>query len=192
MARVGLDLDGVCYKFVDALRFYIYESTGRALDEMPPATRWEFYEDWGYSLAEYKQIVAAGVKDSDLFWRGQMYDGCKEAVDYLYHIRQDHIVLITSRFTPAQPKLAYEATYYWVNNVAGLPYNDLILSDDKFGYGFDVLFDDAPYQFEKNKKSGENNMVVFDQPWNWHLTDAPRVYGWTGLLNYVEEKFPVA
>jgi 5'(3')-deoxyribonucleotidase len=156
---------------------------------MPPATRWEFYEDWGFSLAEYKSLIVDGTKYGDLFWKGDMYEGCKEVIDYLYHVRQDEIVFVTSRSIKTQPNLAEYATFYWLNDVAGLPYHELILTDDKFGLGLDVLFDDAPYQFEKHENAGEHG-VIFDQPWNWHVAHAPRVYGWTGVLNYVKEKFP--
>jgi 5'(3')-deoxyribonucleotidase len=189
MARIGLDLDGVCYKFVDAFRSHLFFQKGIPLEKMPPATRWEFYEDWGFSLAEYKSLIVDGTKYGDLFWKGDMYEGCKEVIDYLYHVRQDEIVFVTSRSIKTQPNLAEYATFYWLNDVAGLPYHELILTDDKFGLGLDVLFDDAPYQFEKHENAGEHG-VIFDQPWNWHVAHAPRVYGWTGVLNYVKEKFP--
>ena len=189
MARIGFDIDGVTYKFVDAFRDYIHQSLGLPLDKMPPATRWEFYEDWGFSLQEYLQIIAEGTKHGDVFWKGDMYDGCKEVVDYLYHIRGDEIIFITSRNIKGEPNLATLATHHWLNNVAGLPYHELIMSDDKFGQNLDVLFDDAPYQFEKHSEAGEHG-VVFDQPWNWHLQHAPRVHGWQGVLQYVEENLP--
>jgi 5'(3')-deoxyribonucleotidase len=190
MARIGLDLDGVVYRFVDKLRDFIYETTGRPLDEMPPALVWDFFKlQWGYTTAEYKQFVIDGVNDLQIFWRGDMYEGAAEAINYMYKVRKDEIVFITSRHYTGVEKLAEHATFYWINNVAGLPYNELIFADDKTGYNLDVLFDDAPHNIEGLTAHGER-VVAFDQPWNMHLTQADRVYGWKGLLDYVETHFP--
>ena len=187
MARIGLDLDGVCYRFVDAFRDYLHNYHDVPLKNMPPATRWEFYEDWGYTLDEYKELVHSGTRDASLFWRGKTYDKCKDVIDHLY--RQGHeVIFVTSRHFKNDPKLAEYATTYWVNQVAGLPHHEIIFSDDKFQHGVDILFDDAPYQYDKVTQAG-GNIVMFDQLWNMHLTEAERVYGWDGVLQYVEEKY---
>lgn len=189
MARIGFDIDGVSYRFVDKLRECIHYDMGIPRNEMLPATRWEFYEDWGFTLDEYKALILKYVKDSDLFWRGGVYEGCKEAIWNIYNAGHE-VIFITSRFIKQEPHLAKYATVHWLNNEVGLPYHELIMSDNKFDHKLDVLFDDAPYQYEQNTANGLTQ-VVFDQLWNQHLVEAPRVYGWNGVLNYVENHFPI-
>jgi hypothetical protein len=193
MARVGLDLDHVIYKFVDALRTSIHKRTGKPLSEMPPAQTWNFFSDtWNMSLAEYHQAVRDGITDGDLLWRGDMYDNCKQVMEYMYRDRGDHITIITARSYQGIEKLCIGATKYWLDNVAGLPYHELELLDyagEKTGRSFDVLFDDAPHHIERAIIAGEN-AVLFDQPWNMHMAYAPRVYGWQGIRNYMDEHFP--
>lgn len=189
MARIGIDIDGVAYRFVDKLRECIHADLGIPRTAMPPATRWEFYEDWGFSYADYKDLIRRYVTESDLFWRGEMYPGCREAIWNIYNAGHQ-VIFITSRYVKDSPNMAQHATYHWLNNEAGLPYHELVLSDNKFEHGVDVLFDDAPYQYEQNTANGLTQ-VVFDQLWNQHLTEAPRVYGWNGVLNYVENHYPI-
>lgn len=189
MAKIGLDIDGVAYRFVDKLRLCINKDKGIPLSSMLPATRWEFYEDWGFSLDEYKELIHKYTQEDDLFWRGDMYEGCADAVWKILKAGHE-VIFVTSRYIKAAPKLAQHATYHWLNNEACLPYTELIMSDNKFEHGLDVLFDDAPYQYEQNVQAGLNQ-VVFDQLWNQHLTAAPRAYGWSGVLNYVENHYPI-
>jgi 5'-nucleotidase len=190
MARIGLDLDGVTYRFVEALRLYIHQTTGRPLEEMEPAQTWDFFKhQWGYTSAEYIEFVKQGVSDGKIFWQGDLFENAKESIDYLYHERGDDIIFITSRSFPGVENLCKHATQYWLNNQAELPFDEIIYADKKYGYQLDVLFDDAPHIIEDVGSHGEK-VVVFDQPWNAHLIYPDRVYGWKGVMEYVESHFP--
>lgn len=195
MARVGLDVDGVIYKFVDALRLSIHKQTGRPLEEMPPAQSWNFFSDlWNMSVAEYHAAVRKGITEGDLLWQGDMYDDCKEVMEYMYYERCDHITLITARSYQGIESLCAGATKYWLDHVAQLPYHDLEILDyagHKAGRGFDVLFDDAPHHVERAIIDGEN-AVLFDQAWNTHMTYAPRVHNWLGVKSYMDDHFPIS
>jgi 5'(3')-deoxyribonucleotidase len=79
-----------------------------------------------------------------------------------------------------------------LNNVAVVPYDELITvghDDTKIAHLVDVLFDDAPHHVENAIAEGQN-AVIFDQAWNRHLS-YPRVYGWKGIREYIDENFPV-
>ncbi len=194
MARIGFDIDGVAYNFVYALRDEICRETGVPKEELPDAETWNFFKDqWKFTTKQYHEFVINGVKNNKIFWRGDTYEKCKEVVDYMYHVRGDEITFITARTYPGIENLCRYATEYWLNEVANLPYHHLeVIGHDgtKEGRQFDVLFDDAPHHIENAIIAGEN-AILFDQPWNRHMTYAERVHGWAGILNYVEEKFPV-
>jgi len=189
MAKIGLDVDGNAYKFVDAFRNNLIQLDGRTAEELPPAEDWNFFKTWGYSTAEYMNMVVKCVTEGDLFWKGDMYPDCKEVVEYLYDLGHE-ITFITSRFYPGIDEICSEATFHWFDNEAMLPYDNIIITEDKSGYGLDVLFDDAPHQVERNIIAGEKAVIV-DQLWNQHMTYPQRVTGWLGILDYVEEYFPI-
>jgi 5'(3')-deoxyribonucleotidase len=188
MARIGIDIDGVCYDFVDALRNYIHKKTGRPLHEMPDSHHWLFFqEEWGYSVDEYHKFIHEGVLDLDIFWRGKIYEGCKESLEYLFYKLNHEIVFITARVFDGIKNYCKYATEYWVMS-HGLPYSCIIVDNDKTNKPIDILFDDSIYQIESRILHGEK-AVIFDRPWNQEETHVERVLNWEDLVRYVEEKF---
>jgi hypothetical protein len=79
----GVDLDGVVYCFTEAMARYIHETTGRPLDELGPATCWEFYEDWGYTLAEFLHFFEDGANARCIFLEGEPMPGALPAIGAL-------------------------------------------------------------------------------------------------------------
>ena len=190
MANVGLDVDGVIYNYVKSLREYIHVLNGTPLEMMPDALGWNFMKDqWNLTMDQYYKIVTMGIKHDDFLKTGDKIEGCKEAIDYIYHVRKDRITLVTARDFGGIEDLARAATIHWLQDNE-IPYHELILTHQKVGFNFDVIFDDSPGNVEQIRAAGEN-AVVFTQPWNAEMKDVPRVHGWDGVLNYLEENFPI-
>lgn len=190
MANIGLDIDGVIYNFVKTLRHHIHQTRGKPLAEMPDALTWNFFsEQWNLTKDEYYQIVTTGIKYDGLLKTGDKIEGCKEAIDYMYHVRKDRITLVTARDYGGIEAIARNSTIFWLEQ-AGIPYHELILTHQKVGFNFDAMFDDSPSNIEQIHAAGEN-VVAFTQPWNAHLDEVPRVHGWDGVLDYLEENFPI-
>lgn len=191
MAYLGFDLDGVIYNFVKSLREFIYETKGRALDTMPDAESWNFFEDqWGLTKKQYYSLVVNGIKYDGFLRTGDQISGSKAALEYIANIRKDKIVIVTARNYHGIESISREATLHWLEENE-IPFDDLIMTHNKTGFNFDAMFDDAPHNIEALVESGENP-IIFHQAWNAHETIAPRVYGWDGVLNYLEENFPIS
>jgi hypothetical protein len=187
MARIGIDIDGVCYDFIDALRLYINESSGKPLEEMPEAQVWDFFEEqWGINANRYIKFVVDGVLDGKIFWQGKIYPGCLEVIRTLKQMGHE-IIFITARKFHTIEAICALATISWIEQ-NNLPYDKIIVSNDKTGYDLDLLIDDSPNQIENHVLHGEH-AVIFDQPWNQDIKYCDRVYGWNDVLKYVENYF---
>lgn len=187
MARIGVDVDGVCYDFISALRKYINETTGKPLHEMPDAKCWDFFEEqWSIDASQYVKLVTDGVSDGKLFWNGDIYPGCLKAISKLKDMGHE-IVFITARKFHGIEAICEQATISWIEKNR-LPYNKIIVDNDKTGYDLDILIDDSPNQIENHVLHGEH-AVVFDQPWNTEIKYCDRVYGWDHVVTYVEKYF---
>lgn len=187
MARIGIDIDGVCYDFIKALRLYVNKTTNKPLEEMPPPKSWHFFrEQWNISDDDYFKFVVNGVIDREIFWIGDIYPGCKESIDLIKNMGHE-IVFITARRFNGIEHLCQQATFEWINN-SGLPYDKIIVDNDKTGYSLDLLIDDSPNQIENHILHGEH-AAIFDQPWNKEIQYCDRVFGWADAVNYVEKHF---
>ena len=187
--RIGLDCDGVIYNFVDTLRQWIHESTGKRLESMPDANTWNFFSDqWGLSFEEYKNATIAGIDAGYIFGQGKPIDGAIEAIRSLSHDYE--IIIVTSR---SGFGLRYEQcrlnTIKWLLE-HDIWFDGLIFAEDKTNRGIDILLDDAPHQIG-NAVAVDERVVVFDQLWNQNVEHQDRVMDWEDFELYVRNRFPV-
>lgn len=188
---IAVDIDGVCYNFVDKLRDYVIKKTGRPITDFPDASTWWFFiEQWGMTLEEYIEWANEGLFENEIFWRGDQIENALWGVSELYKMGY-YIKFITARGggKPDITNKCEQATYYWLNN-NGFPYDEVVVSYDKFAYKYDLLIDDSPSNYEACTAAGLN-VLVFDQAWNRHLEDAPRAKDWIQVVEYVKENFPL-
>jgi len=177
VSRVGIDLDGVCYDFAGSLRAYV-------LDHVRPgdyaeATRWEFYEDWGYTLAEFLDHCHDGVDAGYVFHRGDPYPNVNEAFARIKAM--GHSIHIVTDRSFGQPGASAAATLAWLDR-HGLPFDSITFSADKTIAAVDVMVDDKPENYHALTAAGVDCWML-TRPWNQHVDTAHRVLD---LLHFSE------
>jgi len=175
MARVGLDLDGVLYDFSGALRQYLV--TQYSWDEKwcTEPTRWEFYEDWGLSLAGFKKICHQAA-DNRALWNTREPLGGWPVISELRHLREAGHTLhvITNRGFGTHPGESHADTAEWLS-LWKIPYDTLTFSGDKTIVHTDFMIEDNVDNYLALEKSG-CAAVLINRPWNEYLKSAVRVF----------------
>lgn len=162
MARVGIDIDGVIYKFEDALRDYL-RSKGETR-YLPDAQQWNFYEQWGMSRTDFNFICNKAVDDGHLFWKGEAYDGAQEAIQRLLDAGHE-VILITAR-NYGKPGNTALATTDWLRD-NDIEYHELHTDvRDKTSIPVDYYIDDKWENFEAVRDTPKTLAFLMDRPWN--------------------------
>jgi 5'(3')-deoxyribonucleotidase len=165
--KVGVDLDGVCYSFDDSLRLSLVVNRGYNPEACPPSTRWEFYEDWGLSLAEFLSAFAEGVDTGIIFAQGDAYPGTREALQRM--IDAGHELHVITDRTVGTPGIAEGATARWI--AEHLPtMKSLTFSRDKTVVPTDMMIDDKPANYHALEAAG-CDAWLFNRPWNQSATE---------------------
>lgn len=162
MSRVGVDLDGVCYDFAASLRYFLCATAARTPEECPEATRWEFYEDWGYSLSEFLEWCRLGTEAGVIFTHGEPYPGTVAALETLAH-RGHTLHVITDRSFGSNGA-SERATRAWLDRHE-LPFHSLTFSPDKTIVRTDYMIDDKLANYDALDAAG-TKVFLLDRPWN--------------------------
>jgi hypothetical protein len=132
--RVGVDLDGVMYPFVDVLRGFVQGQTGRALCK---TARYDFYADWGYTEADFMRFYADAVDAGVMFATGEPLPGAVEMVRAVKELGCS-VHIVTDRSVGASPQANTES---WLTRY-GISYDSITYSADKTVVRTDVFVDD--------------------------------------------------
>jgi 5'(3')-deoxyribonucleotidase len=178
--RVGIDLDGVCYDFSASLREYLRESGINPDGELADATRWEFYEDWGYTLDEFLEHCHAGVDAGYVFRHGRPYANTREAFDVI-RAAGHTIHIVTDRSFGTVGGASQAATSEWLR-AYGLSYDSLTFTADKTVVRLDTMVDDKLANYDALEAAGVA-VYLLTRPWNKQEDDRHRVLD---LLHYAE------
>lgn len=180
---VGVDLDEVCYPFIDAFRQWLVRHRGVDVRQLPMPTGWGVpARDWGFHhedalLEEFCAAVRAGW----LFRAGDPLPGAKDA---LVSLRRDghRIVFATARSYVAVQDEIEAATRDWLDR-HGLGHHQLVFAQDKTIVDADIFLDDAVHNYEAIEAAG-GRPYLFTQPYN---IDHPgrRVDDWPAFLTVV-------
>lgn len=174
--RVGLDMDGVIYNFVEDLRDYLTNNLHRSPETLPEPDRWEFWTDWNMSFKQFKYVMESGIESGELFANGPMYDGA-EGINYL--TSKGHTVHILTH----RDHRVEQRTYDWFAS-KGLTVHSITLNGDKTAEEFDIYFDDKPENVAAVLEAGRKAFLL-DRPWNQKAKEA-RVFGWPGILKAID------
>ena len=185
MARVGLDLDGVCYDFDGAYRFLIEEHFGIAIPR--PSTEWDFASKWlrenGHSEEVWKWLWNQGVHHG-LFRHGHVLKGAVRAAHALDRAGHE-VVVLTSR-----PKTARADTLMWLG-FHNFPVGEFHLLPHQPKSAVrphcDVYIDDSAANAADLIRNTNATVLLWDRPWNQN-TRLPMnerleiVYDWNRVI----------
>lgn len=182
--KLGIDLDGVCYGFTDALRHYLVVHHGYIPHELPDAETWTFHQDqWGLTLEEFMQFYADGVDAGVVFVHGEPLEGTLEAFAAMREAGHT-IHIVTDRSVGSK---AAHNTVDWLKEW-GLEYDSITFTSDKTILNVDYVFDDRDKNYVEISEARNAIPVLLTRPWNVDLPNALRVDDWQGFLDIVESR----
>ena len=182
--RIGLDVDGCMYDFVDALRRHIHQAIGRPLDSMPNAATWDFYKlQWGLSIEEFLGHCRDGVLAGVIFTEGDPYPGAAAATRALAAAGHE-LHVVTARAIPGAVAEAEAATAGWLERHS-IPYSSLTVSAAKDAVPTDVFLEDDPANYDLLTTT-PSMPWLYTQPWNAHHPGR-RVHGWGEFYRVVQQ-----
>jgi len=175
--RLGLDLDGVVYNFVDEFRTYV--STQRRVDpaSLAEIDKWEFYLDWGMTEGEYFETLQEAAIGGHIFKSGQIYEGAAEAVAEVRDMGFEIVAITARKLTDIvlDHQIIYDNTANWLT-MNGIEFDELIVTNNKVGHGLNVLVDDHLGNVHNFIAAGGKGFI-FDRPWN-QGSNYDRIMGW--------------
>lgn len=170
MARVGIDLDGVCYDFGASLAEFLVGHRGWDPAKCSAPRRWEFYEDWGLTLPEFMNTCHDGVDAGVVFAYGEPFPGTRDALDRIRESGHTLHVATDRRFGTADH--AVLLTLRWLAEHE-LPYDTITFAADKTLLRVDYMIEDKLENYDALVETG-CWAYLLDRPWN------QAVQGWPG------------
>lgn len=183
MARIGIDLDGVAYPFVETIQKFASKKFGV---DMPPFEHWNDHEKkWGLTHEQLRDLMVEALRANELWWSGKPHDGFVQATADLYQAGHE-IVIATDRLQGAPSAfLAETATRHWLR-FHGVVYDELLFTHDKRDANADIFIEDRPKAVPTLRLAGVD-AVYMDRPWNTWFP-YPRVHSWRQFVRYVAQK----
>lgn len=169
--RVGWDVDGVSYDFVESVRKYVCEhkNMDRALTAL--YRRWEFYEDWGMTLKQFLEACDEGVDAGVIFTYGGALPGVRESMQRI--LDAGHTIHVITDRSFGSPGASEAATARWL--AANLPpVQSLTFSRDKAIIRTDMMIDDKPQNYDDLVAVGCDARLL-SMPWNQANDERKRV-----------------
>ena len=179
---LGIDLDGCAYPFVKNFLQYCKDSGIEVPEDYQP-THWNFYEDLGLNLDQFKGTIEAGIADRQMFVNDKhthldFPEPGFTSVMVKLRARGHHMHVVTHR----NAKGAARQTLDWFERY-GVPTDAVHFVRDKSVVRVDLMIEDSPGNFYDLVNSGIPT-VLMDQPWNQNV-NATRVNDWHDYLELV-------
>jgi len=182
---LAVDLDGVCADYLNSLRPYMAALGRRDAFDLPEPDRWDLVAaGWFESADEYLHTHRYAVERA-FFRTMEPIAGMSDAL-WALSDAEVHIRIVTHRFlTHGDQGQAAGDTIAWLQSRredgrVRIPHRDLCFLGAKADASADLHLDDAPYQVEALRASGQD-VLVFGQPYNQHL-EGPRAEGWDDVV----------
>lgn len=171
----NIDMDGVVYDFVDAMREAFDYRYGQAMVERgepsptswPDPTRWSVWDEWPITKKDFYEVLYAEVLDGYLFRHGNPIDGAVDGIGALKELGY-HVRIVTSK-TFHDRRVTEKArigTIRWLYD-HDVPYDTITFTDvtaGKAGIRADLIVDDKPRVDGWFQPQSAN--VLFHQQWN--------------------------
>ena len=181
---LGVDLDGVCADYTEALRTVVADARGVEPASLPLERSWDFHE-WGLTPGEFDELHRAAVVEHRMFRTMPVIEGAAEALWRLSDAGV-WIRIITHRLYVNWGHAAAVAdTVDWLDS-ANIPYRDLCFLGAKPQVEADCYVEDAPHNVLALRETG-GHVVVFDQPYN-ATVPGPRARTWVEVEDLVSAR----
>lgn len=169
--RIGLDIDGVFYRFTKAYHLWLNQTKGMSLDVEVEALTWDWFLEWETS-EEFVQNLDESVDAGHMYWVGELYEP-----DMAQNLRDLRAAGHTLHFVTARlfgKQLCPEvATRYWLAS-EGLVYDTLTVSKDKNVVKTDVFLEDNLKNYDLLEAAGVQSWLV-NRPYNLQDDNRRRV-----------------
>lgn len=162
--RVGYDSDGVIDNFGEGVRETLVAANQGHLWKSGPtkAPFWNFYEDWGWTFEQFKELVDWGV-DEGIIFSGHWRDN---AIDSMHRVKSlgHEIIIITDRSWGSDPKNSERNTRLAFER-AGVPFDELHFNRDKTIVQTDTFVEDKIENYDALLENGTVTWLI-NRPWN--------------------------
>lgn len=165
--RIGLDLDGVCYKYEATARYMLRRHIIARGDEPTPglsvvSKEWDWIKyhtaarDWAWL---WKGAIEEGV-----YRYGHVVEGAIEGAQAISKLGETTVIT-------ARPKAAVHDTMAWLELMFNrVPLAGVVIQSDGQKKsevpGIDVYIDDAKHNLEELLDNTDAIVIQFVQPWN--------------------------
>jgi 5'(3')-deoxyribonucleotidase len=179
--RIGVDLDGVVYDFVEALRHYLVTHRGFDRYDLGESTSWNFFKDnWGMTTPEFLGYFRDGVEAGVIFQHGEAEPYAKEVIDDLRDAGHTIHICTFRTIHEACPQITMD----WLKRV-GIEYDSITFSEDKTVIKTDIFIEDNMENYMHLLGAGTVG-IMMDRPWNRALKNARRVENWIDFAREIE------
>ena len=162
--RVGFDSDGCIDCFGDGVHETLKAwGLGNLWKSGPtPHSYWNFYEDWGWTFAQFKALVDWGVDHGYIFsghWR-------KNAIESVGRVAKmgHQIIIITDRSWGSDPRNSERNTIEAFQR-AGIEYDELHFTADKTSVRVDTMVEDKLENYDSLVGNGTPTWLI-NRAWN--------------------------
>lgn len=177
--RVGYDIDGVGYDFVAGAGDVCHHYLGVPRHKLTPATRYNFFEEWGVTSSAFWKAAKQSVYDGRLWQDRAPMPGYRESIVAMKAAGHS-IHVVTTR-----PAYAKRATAAWFEKY-DIPFDTLDLTSKKTSVPTDVFVDDHEKNLDLLAAAGVVT-VCFAQAYNEEVTAHPRVTDHAGFDAIIAE-----
>lgn len=162
--RVGFDSDGVLDNFHEGVKNTLNaQGLGHLWKSGPtPKSYWNYFEDWGWSFPQFKELCDWGV-DHGYIFTGHFFDTAKASVD-LVRSMGHQVILITDRAFGSDPINSQRNTIEAYAN-AGIIYDEIHFTPDKTSIHVDSMVEDKLENYDSVVANGTPTWLI-NRDWN--------------------------
>jgi hypothetical protein len=164
MARIGFDSDGCIDCFSDGVHEAMVARGEGHLWKSGPTEEpfWNYYEDWGWTYEQFKELVDWGV-DNGYVFSGHFREHAVESVARIAKMGHE-IIIATDRFFGSDPTNSHTATIEAYAR-AGIEYDELHFTKDKVAVDCDAFVEDRLENYDALVAAGVPTWLI-NRPWN--------------------------
>lgn len=159
--RIGIDLDGVGYDFLQCLSDYAV-ANGFPMARVERWTGWMSTESWGMTHEQYLDMCNRAAEDGHLFTSLEPLPGFIEMLHALRE-RGHECHVITARDFGAD-NAAGRNTRLWLERVQA-PITSLTFSSDKTSVPMDAFIEDNLWNYDALEQAGCRSYLI-NRTWN--------------------------